>query len=81
MTHTVQALLELDLVETGDLKTYAELYPQDYDIKYQEYQKTYGYVDYDVYLELQHAEAIDLPATSVDIIGGADGPTAIYVTD
>ena len=68
-------------METGDLKTYAELYPQDYDIKYQEYQKTYGYVDYDVYLDVRYGGAIDLPVTSVGIIGGADGPTAIYVTE
>ena len=81
MTHTVEALLELNLVKPSDLKTYAELYPQDYDAKYQEYQKTYGYVDYDVYLDVRYGEAIDLPATSVGIIGGADGPTAIYVTE
>ena len=81
MTHTVQALLELDLVEPSDLKTYAELYPQDYDAKYQEYMEKFGYLDYDVYLDVQYGEAIDLPATSIGVIGGADGPTAIYVTD
>jgi Na+-transporting methylmalonyl-CoA/oxaloacetate decarboxylase beta subunit len=25
-------------------------------------------------------EAIDLPAASIGVIGGADGPTAVYVT-
>ena len=80
MTHTVEALLELNLVEPSDLKTYAELYPQDYDAKYQEYMEKFGYLDYDVYLDVQYGEAIDLPATSIGVIGGADGPTAIYVT-
>ena len=40
----------------------------------------FGYLDYDVYLDVQYGETIDLPATSVGVIGGADGPTAIYVT-
>ena len=84
MTHTVQALLELDLVETSDLKTYAEMHPYDYDAKYQEYVETFGYVEYDDYLAVRYGvgtvEAIDLPAASIGVIGGADGPTAVYVT-
>ena len=83
MTHTVEALLALNLAETGDLKTYAELHPYDYDAKYQEYVETFGYVEYDDYLAVRYGvgtvEAIDLPAASVGVIGGADGPTEIFV--
>ena len=92
MTHTVETLLALGLAQEDDLKTYGQLYPQDYDTKYQEYQKFYGDVPYDVYLEMNLESAVVAEsaavaiggafegASSVGIIGGADGPTAIYVT-
>jgi len=73
MENTIRCLKELGLVSDSDLKTYRELYPEDYDETYREYQEKYG-VTYEEYA------AMSAPATSVGIIGGADGPTAIYVT-
>ena len=84
MTHTVEALLALNLAEESDLKTYAEMHPEDYNAQYQEYLEKYGYVEYDDYLAVRYGvgtvEAIDAPAASVGIIGGADGPTEVFVT-
>jgi ABC-2 type transport system permease protein len=84
MTHTVEALLALNLAEVSDLKTYAEMHPYDYDAKYQEYVETFGYVEYDDYLAVRHGVgeiggAFE-GASSIGVIGGADGPTAVYVT-
>ena len=76
MTHTVQALLELDLVETSDLKTYAEMYPEDYDAEYWALREELGYdLDYKTYLDIRDG------AVSVGIIGGADGPTEVVVAE
>lgn len=75
MTHTVEALEKLGLVEKQELKTYLELYPQEYDEAYWEYQEKFGLdLTYEEYVEIAH------PAASMGIIGGADGPTAVYVT-
>ena len=84
MTHTVEALLALDLAEESDLKTYAEMHPEDYDAQYLEYMEKFGYVEYDDYLAVRYGVgtvgAIDAPAASIGVIGGADGPTAVFVT-
>ena len=70
MTHTVEALEELGLVAEQELKTYGELYPEEYEEKY----------------SLDAPTASDAmrygdfgQAASVGIIGGADGPTEIMV--
>ena len=73
MTHTVAALEKLGLVAEQELKTYAELYPQEYDEAYWEYQEKYGALDYDDYLVIRGE------AASIGVIGGADGPTTIMV--
>ena len=74
MTHTVEALLSLGLAEEDDFKTYAELYPQEYDEEYWALQEELGYdLDYKTYLDIRDG------AASVGIIGGADGPTEIFV--
>jgi len=84
MTHTVEALVSLGLAEPEDFKTYAEMHPEDYNAQYQEYLEQYGYVEYDDYLAVRYGVgiegAIDAPAASIGVIGGADGPTAIMVT-
>ena len=70
MTHTVDALEELGLVAEQELKTYGELYPEEYEEKY----------------SLDAPTASDAmrygdfgQAASVGIIGGTDGPTEIMV--
>ena len=70
MTHTVDALEELGLVAEQELKTYGELYPEEYEEKY----------------GLDAPTASDAmrygdfgQAASVGIIGGTDGPTEIMV--
>ena len=84
MTHTVEALLALNLAEESDLKTYAEMHPEDYNAQYQEYLEKYGYVEYDDYLAVRYAagtlEAIDLPAASVGVEGGFDEPVVVEMT-
>ena len=80
MTHTVEALLALNLAEPEDFKTYAELHPEDYDANYQEYLEKYGYVDYDNYLAVRYGVGTEGEAASIGVIGGADGPTAVFVT-
>jgi len=83
MTHTVEALLTLNLAEEDDFKTYAEMHPEDYDANYNEYLEKFGYVEYDDYLAVRYGlgtvGAIDTPAASIGVIGGADGPTEIFV--
>ena len=75
MTHTVAALMELGMVEERDLKTYAELYPEEYDETYWEFQEKFGVdISYDDYMSIRGE------AASIGVIGGADGPTAIMVT-
>ena len=76
MTHTVSALLELGLAEPGDLKTYRELYPQEYDEAYWEYQEKFG-------MDLTYEEyvAITSPTSSVGVIGGADDFATVFVTE
>ena len=60
------------------------MHPEDYNAQYQEYLEKYGYVEYDDYLAVRYGvgtvAAIDAPAASVGIIGGADGPTEVFVT-
>ena len=80
MTHTVEALLALNLAEPEDFKTYAELHPEDYDANYQEYLEKYGYVEYDDYLTVRYGVGTEGAAASIGVIGGADGPTAVFVT-
>ena len=73
MTNTVNTLLELGLATRENLKTYLELYPQDYldDLEYAELMaEKFGTYEMPAYSE----------AASIGVIGGADGPTAVYVT-
>ena len=75
MTHTVEALLALNLAEEDDFKTYAELHPEEYDAEYWALREELGYdLDYKTYLDIRDG------AASIGVIGGADGPTAVYVT-
>lgn len=89
MRFTKAALLELGLVTEADFVTYVQLYPEDYG--YEEkmlYAEKYGYIP-EIY-ETQAYDPNSFPTTevtisdnissSVGIIGGADGPTAVYVT-
>ena len=66
MTHTVDALEELGLVAEQELKTYAELYPEKYEVH-----------DMPAASEAIYGDLGQ--AASVGIIGGADGPTEIVV--
>ena len=73
MDHTIACLKDLGLVTDEALRTYGELYPEDYqdyvdDIDYGEYVEKYG---------IEVVEEAD-PA-SVGVIGGADGPTTVVV--
>ena len=70
MTHTVSALLELGLAEPGDLKTYRELYPQEYDEGYLEYVEKCGTSTYDQYVLMKNS-------ASFGVIGGAEGAVEI----
>ena len=73
MDHTIACLKDLGLVTDEALRTYGELYPEDYmdyvdDIDYGEYVEKYG------------IEAVeDAGPASVGVIGGADGPTTVVV--
>ena len=66
MTHTVEYLLGQNMVKATDLVPRGLLHPDWYDEDYEKYGAAY-----------EEAYADD--AASVGIIGGADGPTAIYV--
>ena len=73
MDHTIACLKDLGLVTDEALRTYGELYPEDYmdyvdDIDYGEYVEQYG-------TEVMEEAG---PA-SVGVIGGADGPTTVVV--
>ena len=72
MVNTVKCLVEMGVVTAEDLKTNAELYPEQYeDQNYQVWEKGYGeltsFPDYGM-------------SSSIGIIGGADGPTTVFVT-
>ena len=75
MTNTAACLKELGLVTDADLVTNRQLNPRDYEEKWAEYNANSltEYVSDDV------EYAYDAPAASVGIIGGADGPTQVYV--
>lgn len=74
MEHTVNALIRLGLADREDLKTYLELYPQDFkNQEAQEWLEKYG-MDYLTW-EIGLSEN-----ASVGVIGGADGPTKVFVT-
>ena len=71
MDHTIACLKDLGLVTDEALRTYGELYPEDYmdyvdDIDYGEYVEKYG---------IEVVE--DAGPASVGVIGGADGPTTV----
>lgn len=71
MVNTVKCLVEMGVVTAEDLKTNAELYPEQYeDQNYQVWEKGYGeltsFPDYGM-------------SSSIGIIGGADGPTTVFV--
>ena len=71
MVNTVTCLLEMGLVTADDLKTNAELYPERYEGENYQVWEKYGeltsFPDYGT-------------ASSIGIIGGADGPTTVFVT-
>ena len=73
MDNTIACLKDLGLVTDEALRTYGELYPEDYmdyvdDIDYGEYVEKYG---------IEVVE--DAGPASVGVIGGADGPTTVVV--
>ena len=85
MTHTVAALMEQGLVWESDLVTRAELHPEQYS-KELEYRKQMAEM-----LGAYEAAVTSFPtptemivgsstSASIGIIGGADGPTSIFVT-
>jgi len=83
MTHTVNALLALDLAVPEALVTRAELYPEKYlaDMEYAK-QMAELYGAYDMTSFPTPTEIIvDSSSASIGIIGGADGPTQIMVAD
>ena len=69
MTHTVEYLLAQNMVQAEDLVTRGQLHPSWYD-EHDEYFEKYG---------VPYEEAYEGTATSVGVIGGADGPTEIIV--
>ena len=89
MRFTRAALLELGLVKEEDFVTYFQLYPEDYsDEEKMLYAEKYGYIP-DAYETVAYdpnsfptTEVIisDSISSSVGVIGGADGPTQVYVT-
>ena len=91
MTHTANVLLALDLVKAEDLITSVQLYPERYKgtgaqkelmDKYGiAYEDLYDLTGYDPYSAptVQDIIAGAVTESSVGIIGGADGPTAIIV--
>lgn len=76
MTHTIACLQSLGYVTEDDLVTYVELYPEDYGEEMQYYYDKYG-MTYTQAMEMDIPVAMD---ASIGVIGGADGPTAVYVT-
>jgi hypothetical protein len=92
-SHTGEALLALDLVKAEELITSVQLYPERYKgtgaqkelmEKYGiDYQDLYGITDYEMYSAPRVEDIISgaVSESSVGIIGGADGPTAIFVTE
>ena len=84
MRYTRAALISLGLAKEEDFVTYYQLYPEDYDMdaKLWEAEK-YGYIT-DPYNPNSFPTTEQIisgsVSSSVGIIGGADGPTAIYVT-
>ena len=82
MDHTVNALLQLGLADETSLKTRMELYPDEFDAEAQEWLDKYGYVTYetDSFPAATDVIVSSSPAASIGIIGGADGPTEVFVT-
>ena len=89
MRFTRAALIELGLAKEEDFMTYLQLYPEDYG--YEEkmlYAEKYGYIPeaYDTVAydpnSFPTTEQIisDSVSSSIGVIGGADGPTAIVVS-
>lgn len=90
MENTVACLLDLGLVTEADLVTYAELYPENYSVIYPvDTEAVYdaaalaerapaSYVDPgDAYVD--PGDAYVDPGDGLGVIGGADGPTKVYV--
>lgn len=82
MDHTVNALLQLGLADQDSLKTRLEMFPENYSAEAQEWLDKYGYVTYETDSFPTPTDVIvsSSPAASVGIIGGADGPTQVFVT-
>ena len=73
MDYTIACLKDLGLVTDEALRTYGELYPEDY-------QDYVDYIDYGEYVEKYGVEVVEDPGpASVGVIGGADGPTTVVV--
>ena len=69
MTHTVEYLLKQNMVQAEDLVTRIQLHPSWYE-ETDEYFEKYG---------VAYGDAYEDPA-SIGVIGGADGPTEVFVT-
>ena len=78
MTHTVNALLQLELATPDTLKTRAELWPEEYQEWELEYADAKGLTSFPTPTEIIVNSS---PSASIGIIGGADGPTQIMVAD
>lgn len=83
MENTLACLKELGLVTDADLVTYAELYPEDYGYE-AEYDAAVsdGRVPTDTeyaYEDPFAEENYVSPADPIGVIGGADGPTEVFV--
>ncbi|MBE6996197.1 MAG: hypothetical protein E7429_05685 [Ruminococcaceae bacterium] len=96
MSNTVGALLALELVTPEQLVTYVQLYPERYEgtgakDEMAELMEKYGIAYEDIY-DMTSYDPNSAPrveeiisgavseSSSIGIIGGADGPTAVYVT-
>ena len=68
MTNTINCLLDMGVITEADLKTNAELYPEEYKN-----------ANYQVWEEHTLTSFPGTESSSIGIIGGADGPTAVIV--
>ena len=75
MTNTVEYLLKLGCVTEKDLVTYLELYPE----RYSDAEKAYFYDRFIEDTETIVTYGPGAAGEAIGVIGGADGPTAVFV--
>ena len=75
--HSIACLRVLGLVDASNLVTYAELHPEDYGNEKIVWDTVYAETSFPTENEIIYDSG---EATSIGIIGGADGPTSVYVT-